>query len=67
MGRCELYFEYQLSPWDFAAASLIVEEAGGHLSTLDGSPIPLDRPSGILAANNPDNLTQLQSIVQRHL
>ena len=34
MGRCELYFEYQLSPWDFAAASLIVEEAGGHLYTL---------------------------------
>ncbi len=24
MGRCELYFEYMLGPWDFAAASLVV-------------------------------------------
>ena len=34
MGRCELYFEYMLSPWDFAAASLIVTEAGGMLAGL---------------------------------
>lgn len=28
-GRAELYFELRLSPWDFAAGALIVEEAGG--------------------------------------
>ena len=63
MGRCELYFEYLLSPWDFAAASLILTEAGGCLSTLDASPLPLAQPSGVLAANNPSNLQRLQGIV----
>ena len=28
-GRAEIYFELILSPWDFAAGALIVEEAGG--------------------------------------
>ena len=37
MGRCELYFEYLLSPWDYAAASLIITEAGGIISSIDGS------------------------------
>ena len=67
MGRCELYFEYQLSPWDYAAASLIVEEVGGMLSALDGSPLPLTHPSGVLAANSEQNLQRLQGIVKRHL
>ena len=66
-NRCELYFEYQLSPWDYAAASLIVEEAGGTLSALDGSSLPLTHPSGVLAANSEQNLQRLQGIVKRHL
>jgi len=28
-GKFDAFFEYQLKPWDVAAASLIVEEAGG--------------------------------------
>ena len=36
MGRCELYFEYLLSPWDFTAASLILTEAGGVIAGLNG-------------------------------
>ena len=67
MGRCELYFEYQLSPWDYAAASLIVQEAGGKLSALDGSPLSLTHPSGVLAANSEQSLQLLQGIVKRHL
>ena len=31
-GRCELFFECRLSPWDYAAGSLIVQEAGGRIS-----------------------------------
>lgn len=63
MGRFELYFEYLLSPWDFAAASLIVEEAGGQLSDLTGKPLNPLAPSGVLAANTPDNLNRLLSIL----
>lgn len=67
MGRCELYFEFLLSPWDFAAASLILSEAGGCLSALDGSPLPMDKPSGVIAANNSENLAILQEIVKNNL
>lgn len=66
MGRCELYFEYLLSPWDYAAASLILEEAGGVLSDLNGQPLDPTQPSGVLAANNPENLHKMVEIVQKH-
>jgi len=62
MGRCELYFEYILSPWDYAAASLILEEAGGCLSDLTGHPLPLTLPTGVLAANSRENLGRLLKI-----
>ena len=35
-GRAELVVEPQLSLWDVAATSLVVEEAGGRFSDLDG-------------------------------
>lgn len=34
-GRFVIYFEMLLSPWDHAAASLILAEAGGRISTLE--------------------------------
>lgn len=67
MGRCELYFEYLLSPWDFAAASLILTEAGGVLSDIHGNLPDCTHPSGILAANSSENLQRLQSIVKKHM
>ena len=64
MGRCELYFEYLLSPWDFAAASLILEEAGGVLSDLSGRPLDPTVATGVLAANSRENLDRLVGIVK---
>ena len=51
-GRAELYFELQVSPWDFAAGKLIVEEAGGVVTTIDGEPLSFDGKTTILAKNN---------------
>jgi len=34
-GRGSLYYEYGLKPWDVAAASLLVEEAGGVARTIE--------------------------------
>lgn len=48
-GRCDLLYENLLSPWDFGAGRLIVEEAGGVVMRPDGKPLPMDRPSPILA------------------
>lgn len=44
------FFEYRLSPWDFAAGRLFVELAGGQVTTTRGEPLRLV-PSGVLASN----------------
>ena len=51
-GRAELYFELVVSPWDFAAGKLLVEEAGGVVTTLDGKPLSFEGKTSILAKNN---------------
>jgi myo-inositol-1(or 4)-monophosphatase len=50
LGQLGAYFEFELSPWDFAAGRLFVEEAGGRVTTCLGEPLPLAR-SSILASN----------------
>lgn len=50
-GRAELYFELKLSPWDYAAGALIVEEAGGRVTRVEGGPITLTEPCSVLATN----------------
>lgn len=37
LGIVEAYWEYRLKPWDMAAGVLIVEEAGGTVSCMDGA------------------------------
>ncbi len=44
-------FELILQPWDFAAGKIIVEEAGGSLTNMEGDPVCVTSPSGILATN----------------
>lgn len=50
-GRYDLFFEYSLCPWDYAAGSLIITEAGGHISTMDGKPLVFDRRCSAWASN----------------
>lgn len=50
-GRAEVFFELKLSPWDYAAGSLIVTEAGGRVTTVEGEQIVFDRPCSVLATN----------------
>ena len=50
-GHFEGFFELHLQPWDFAAGRLFVEEAGGNLTDLAGSQLPLSDSSSILATN----------------
>ena len=50
-GRAEIYFELILFPWDFAAGALIVEEAGGVVTTVEGGELPCLEKSSLLARN----------------
>jgi len=49
-GRLDGYWELRLGPWDVAAGSLMVEEAGGRITNLSGGALDLDAPA--LVATN---------------
>lgn len=67
-GLCDLYFEIRIQAWDCAAATLILQEAGGAVSSLHGKPLCFDgTPMLLAAANTPENLQQLNAIISKHL
>jgi myo-inositol-1(or 4)-monophosphatase len=49
-GRADGFWEEILKPWDINAGRLIVEEAGGRVTRLDGTPLGLG-PDGVVATN----------------
>jgi len=50
-GRIDGYFERILKPWDIAAGSLILEEAGGIITDYFGNPIQFAKQSSVIASN----------------
>lgn len=50
-GALDVFLEYRLSPWDIAAGSLLVTEAGGVITQTDGTPLTFERPCSVLAGN----------------
>lgn len=63
-GVFDGFFEYRLSPWDIAAGTLLVSEAGGEVSDLDGTGRPLD--GGNVVAGSPGVWRELVDLVGRH-
>jgi myo-inositol-1(or 4)-monophosphatase len=51
-GRFDGYWEFGLKPWDTAAGALIVSEAGGRVTALDGEPFHFMDSSEILVSNS---------------
>jgi myo-inositol-1(or 4)-monophosphatase len=64
-GRMDGFWEQGLGPWDIAAGALIVEEAGGWISDLDGQPFRLR--SGRLLASNGALHDSMVGIIARHV
>ena len=54
-GRAELYFELKVQPWDFAAGMLILEEAGGKVTQMNGENMEFDKAISIFASNNQED------------
>ena len=61
-GRFDGFWEDRLKPWDMAAGALIVAEAGGVVTGLDGEPFDVRR--GHLAAANATLHPQLLEVVR---
>ncbi len=49
-GRATGFWEFSLSPWDFAAGKLLIEEAGGRVSNKFGGELKLEN-SYVVASN----------------
>jgi myo-inositol-1(or 4)-monophosphatase len=49
-GRLDGYWELRVGPWDAAAGVLMVEEAGGRVTNLEGGPLNPERPE-VVASN----------------
>lgn len=62
-GRFDAFWELVLAPWDIAAGILMVQEAGGIVTDLDGNPARLE--SGSFVAGNPAMHTWLLQTVRR--
>ena len=50
-GRCEVFFEKELQPWDVAAGTLILKEAGGLALNFEGNEISFSKPEDVIFAN----------------
>ncbi len=61
-GRLDAYWERDLSPWDLAAGSLLVREAGGFISDLDGGDAILAK--GNVVAGNETMHRELLRLLQ---
>ena len=65
-GRLDGFWEEGLKPWDTAAGVVLVEEASGVLSTLEGTPYsPYDRT--IVAANPARHAEMLKILRKRQV
>ena len=65
-GRHDVFFEMRLKPWDYAAGSLIIQEAGGKvMMPLAGGGMDYSLSTCILAAT-PECMEQALEIFRRH-
>lgn len=62
-GRFDGFWEFDLHAWDVAAGMLIVHEAGGRITQVDGGPTAVD--SGSILATNARIHDELQGVLSR--
>ncbi len=63
-GRFDGFWELFLKPWDIAAGQLIIKEAGGRVSSFDGSPLDL-YGTEILASNGKIHEQMMEVLCQK--
>jgi myo-inositol-1(or 4)-monophosphatase len=64
-GRFDAFCEDNMSPWDTLAGALLIEEAGGRVTTFGGEPRPLHGRSDILATNGPLHQQLVETISEQ--
>ena len=63
-GRVDGFWEMGLKPWDTAAGTLLITEAGGHVGTLSGDDY---KQGGHIVAGTPKVFTALAALLAPHI
>ena len=69
-GRLDFFWEFGLKSWDQAAGTLLVTEAGGKTSDMDGQPLSVTESDHVLADNglvHDEVLRMFQQIFSGHV
>ncbi len=64
-GKCELYFEFSIQPWDYAGGYAILKEAGGVLTDLHNKDLTFDQPVLLIGANTMENHKRLSDTISK--
>jgi myo-inositol-1(or 4)-monophosphatase len=64
-GRLDAYISMRLSPWDFAAGAILIEEVGGIVTTLDGNPLNFLGENTVLVTNKSLHKKIVEDYVQK--
>lgn len=59
-GEVDVFVTMRSCPWDHNGARIILQEAGGAISTLGNAPLPLNQDSTVLAANSQAMLNRIR-------
>jgi myo-inositol-1(or 4)-monophosphatase len=62
-GRFDGFWEVRLNPWDISAGALLIEEAGGRVTSLEGT--PFDSRRGEMLASNGRVHDQMVDVIRR--
>lgn len=63
-ARFDGFWEFKLGTWDVAAGILLVREAGGTVTAMDGGPIRLHDKLGLVASNGPIHRQMLEVLAR---
>jgi myo-inositol-1(or 4)-monophosphatase len=63
-GRAEAFFEFWLSPWDMAAGTIIVKEAGGVITDFEGGDQHME--SGNIVAGKVEIVNEVLNEIRKH-
>lgn len=66
-GKCDLFFEIRVFPWDYTGAYLVLNEAGGMLKGFNNQKLTFDKTTVLIGANNLNNFEKLNEIISKHL
>jgi len=64
-GKLNGYFERSIKPWDYAAATLMLEECGAKCTDWDGNPVPFDRASSFVCGT-PKAYNVIMDAIRKH-